>query len=143
MKEAVEALERLSKANCEGLTEIIPWIESNESVYLTAPAQKLGPHVAPLGLTFYTGTAFPADYQGQVFIAEHGSWNRSQKIGYRVMLVRLEDGVPVSYEPFAEGWLQGQEASGRPVDLLVLEDGSMIVSDDQEGLLYRISYRAP
>ncbi len=107
------------------------------------PVQNLGPHVAPLGVRFYTGAMFPEDYRGQIFIAEHGSWNRSEKIGYRVMLVRLEDGLPVSYEPFAEGWLQGQDVSGRPVDLLVLEDGSMIVSDDNAGLLYRISYDMP
>ena len=105
-----------------------------------APAQELGPHVAPLGVKFYTGESFPDEYRGQIFIAEHGSWNRSEKIGYRVTLVRLEHGQPVSYEPFAYGWLQGQEVSGRPVDLLVLADGSMIVSDDLEGRLYRISY---
>lgn len=107
------------------------------------PAQKLGPHVAPLGVKFYTGESFPEEYRGQVFIAEHGSWNRSDKIGYRVMLVRLEEGAPVSYEPFAEGWLQGQEVSGRPVDLLQLEDGSLLVSDDLQGCLYRISYHEP
>ncbi len=106
------------------------------------PAQKLGPHVAPLGVKFYTGEQFPAEYLGQIFIAEHGSWNRSKKIGYRITLVRLEDGVPVSYEPFAKGWLQGESASGRPVDLIVLEDGSMLVSDDHAGKIYRISYTA-
>ena len=108
-----------------------------------APVQQLGPHVAPLGVKFYTGDAFPELYRGQAFIAEHGSWNRSEKIGYRVMLVRLEDGRPISYEPFAHGWLQGQDVSGRPVDLLVLEDGSMLVSDDLAGRLYRISYHTP
>jgi len=105
-----------------------------------APAQKLGAHVAPLGLLFYSGDMFPAQYRGQIFIAEHGSWNRSKKVGYRVSLVRLEAGVPVSYEPFAEGWLQGEAVSGRPVDLLQLADGSLLVSDDAEGQLYRISY---
>ena len=107
----------------------------------TPPMQKLGPHVAPLGVKFYTGTMFPPEYRGQIFIAEHGSWNRSKKIGYRVTMVRLENGVPVSYKPFAEGWLQGDEAYGRPVDLLVLGDGSMLVSDDQAGKLYRIYYQ--
>ena len=106
----------------------------------TPPAQKLGPHVAPLGVKFYTGMEFPATYQGQIFIAEHGSWNRSKKIGYRVSLVRLQDGQPVAYEVFAEGWLQGQSVSGRPVDLLVLGDGSMLVSDDHAGKVYRIFY---
>jgi len=106
------------------------------------PAQKLGPHVAALGLKFYTGALFPAEYRGQIFIAEHGSWNRSKKIGYRIMLVRLEGDEVVSYEPFATGWLQGQSVSGRPVDLLVLADGSMLVSDDHAGKIYRISYTA-
>ena len=105
-----------------------------------APALKLGPHVAALGLRFYSGEMFPAEYRGQIFIAEHGSWNRSKKIGYRIMMVRLEDGDPVAYEPFATGWLQGQSVSGRPVDLLILPDGSMLVSDDHAGMVYRISY---
>ncbi len=104
------------------------------------PAQRLGPHVAALGVKFYTGREFPADYQGQIFIAEHGSWNRSEKIGYRVSVVRLNEGKAVSYEVFAEGWLQGQEVLGRPVDLLVLEDGSMLLSDDNAGKVYRIRY---
>ncbi|MDX1508315.1 MAG: PQQ-dependent sugar dehydrogenase [Woeseiaceae bacterium] len=107
-----------------------------------APAQNLGPHVAPLGLRFYTGEAFPDEYHGQIFIAEHGSWNRSKKIGYRVSLVRLENGEAVSYETFADGWLDGQTTLGRPVDLLVLDDGSMLVSDDHNGLVYRIYYEA-
>lgn len=105
-----------------------------------APAQKLSAHVAALGVKFYNGTMFPPEYRGQVFLAEHGSWNRSKKIGYRISMVRLEAGAPVSYEIFAEGWLQGQEVSGRPVDLLVLGDGSMLVSDDKAGKIYRISY---
>ena len=105
-----------------------------------SPAKRLGPHVAPLGVRFYTGDMFPEDYHGQILIAEHGSWNRSKKIGYRVMMVTLEDGVPDSYEPFAEGWLKGDKISGRPVDLLVLPDGSMLVSDDHSGLVYRIYY---
>jgi glucose/arabinose dehydrogenase len=106
-----------------------------------APAQNLGPHVAALGLRFYTGSQFPPEYRNQIFIAEHGSWNRSQRIGYRISLVRLRGGKPVSYTPFAEGWLQGDSAWGRPVDLLVLPDGSLLVSDDQAGAIYRISYR--
>ena len=105
-----------------------------------SPAQKLGAHVAPLGMRFYTGTMFPSRYRGQIFIAEHGSWNRSKKTGYRITLVSLENGVPVSYEPFATGWLENESVSGRPVDLLVLSDGSMLISDDHAGKLYRISY---
>ncbi|MGH7564811.1 MAG: PQQ-dependent sugar dehydrogenase [Gemmatimonadota bacterium] len=107
----------------------------------TPPAQKLGPHVAGLGMRFYTGEMFPAGYRNQIFIAEHGSWNRSEKIGYRVMLVRLNDSnEPVSYEPFAEGWLQGEEEWGRPVDVLVMPDGALLVSDDEAGAIYRIIY---
>ena len=105
-----------------------------------APVQNLGPHVAALGMRFYTGDMFPEEYRNQIFIAEHGSWNRSSKIGYRVTLVRLNGNEAVSYEPFAEGWLQGESNWGRPVDVLVMPDGSLLVSDDQAGLIYRISY---
>jgi glucose/arabinose dehydrogenase len=104
------------------------------------PVQKLGPHVAALGMKFYTGNMFPDEYKNQIFIAEHGSWNRSTKIGYRVMLVKLKDNDAVSYEPFAEGWLQGDAVSGRPVDVLTMPDGSLLVSDDYAGLIYRITY---
>lgn len=106
----------------------------------TPPAQKLGPHVAPLGVEFYSGTQFPEAYRGQAFIAEHGSWNRSQKIGYRIVMVRLKDGHATGVEVFAKGWLQGDEVSGRPVDILFLDDGSMLVSDDKAGRIYRIKY---
>ena len=106
-----------------------------------APARKLGPHVAALGLRFYTGGMFPQAYRNQLFIAEHGSWNRSRKIGYRVMLVRLEGDKVVGYEPFAEGWLQGEDAWGRPVDVLVMPDGALLVSDDKADAIYRISYQ--
>ena len=82
-------------------------------------------------------------YRGRIFIAEHGSWNRSKKIGYRIMMVEFENGETLSYEPFAEGWLQGESVSGRPVDLMVLGDGSMLVSDDLSGKIYRISYSEP
>ena len=106
-----------------------------------APAQNLGPHVASLGMRFYTGTQFPAEYRNQVFIAEHGSWNRSRRIGYRVTLVRLdEQGRAVKYEPFAEGWLQGESVWGRPADVAVAPDGSLLVSDDSAGAIYRIRY---
>ena len=107
----------------------------------TPPVQKLGAHVAPLGIEFYTGTMFPEKYRNQIFIAEHGSWDRSVPIGYRVMMVTLDGNNPVSYEPFAQGWLQGGEAWGRPVDIELLPDGSMLVSDDKAGVVYRISYR--
>jgi len=106
-----------------------------------APAQKLGPHVAPLGMLFYTGSQYPDSYQNQILIAEHGSWNRSEKIGYRVMQVTLdEQRRATSYQPFASGWLQGEQNWGRPVDLLQMPDGSLLLSDDQNGVIYRISY---
>ncbi|MGI9261135.1 MAG: PQQ-dependent sugar dehydrogenase, partial [Woeseiaceae bacterium] len=107
------------------------------------PAQELGPHVAPLGMIFYTGSMFPAEYTNQVLIAEHGSWNRSKKIGYRVSLVSMRSGNAIGYEVFADGWLMGEEVSGRPVDLLQLADGSVLLSDDQNGMIYRISYSRP
>jgi glucose/arabinose dehydrogenase len=107
----------------------------------TAPAQNLGPHVASLGMRFYTGIQFPREYRNQIFIAEHGSWNRSSKVGNRITLVRIENGKAVAYEPFATGWLQGEQAWGRPADVLVAPDGSLLVSDDSAGAIYRISYR--
>ena len=106
------------------------------------PAQKLGPHVAAIGMRFYTGSMFPAEYRNQIVIAEHGSWNRTKKIGYRVSVVKLDgSGKVVGYEPFAHGWLQGEKAWGRPADVLVMPDGALLVSDDQAGAVYRISYR--
>ena len=104
------------------------------------PAMELGPHVAALGMRFYTGEMFPEAYRGQIFIAEHGSWNRSHKIGYRVTLVRVQGDRAVSYQPFAEGWLQGERAWGRPVDVMVMPDGALLVSDDDAGAIYRISW---
>lgn len=83
---------------------------------------------------------FPAEYRGQLFIAEHGSWNRGAKIGYRVTLVRLDGDRAVRYEPFATGWLRGESSWGRPVDVLVLPDGSLLISDDQGGKLWRVTY---
>jgi glucose/arabinose dehydrogenase len=105
-----------------------------------APVQNLGAHVASLGMRFYTGRQFPPEYRNQIFIAEHGSWNRSKKSGYRVTLVRLDGARAVSYEPFATGWLQGESAWGRPADVLVMPDGALLVSDDHAGAIYRISY---
>jgi glucose/arabinose dehydrogenase len=106
------------------------------------PALKLGPHVAPLGIRFYTGSQFPAEYRGQAFIAQHGSWNRSQPIGYRIMRVKLDGDRVAAYEPFLTGWLKPNgDVTGRPVDLQLLPDGSMLVSDDQIGAIYRISYK--
>ena len=85
---------------------------------------------------------FPTDYKGKAFIAEHGSWNRSKKVGYRIMMVDIEDGEAVNSEPFIDGWLDEaeQKATGRPVDLLLLKDGSMLISDDYGDAIYRVSY---
>lgn len=107
-----------------------------------APARNLGAHVASLGMRFYTGTQFPERYRNAVFIAEHGSWNRSSKTGYRVSVVRLQGSRAVSYEPFVSGWLQGDSAWGRPADVLAMPDGSLLVSDDHAGAIYRIVYRS-
>jgi glucose/arabinose dehydrogenase len=107
----------------------------------TPPVQKLGPHVAALGMRFYTGSMFPAEYRNQIFIAEHGSWNRSTPLGYRITVVHLKDNQAVSYKPFVEGWLQGSRAWGRPVDILVMPDGALLVSDDEAGAIYRIAYK--
>ena len=109
----------------------------------TPPVQNLNAHVAPLGLKFYTGDMFPEAYRNQIFIAEHGSWNRTLKSGHLVSLVKIENGKSVGYETFAEGWLDHdtQEAWGRPVDIFVMPDGSMLVSDDKGGMVYRIAYK--
>jgi glucose/arabinose dehydrogenase len=105
------------------------------------PVAKLGPHVAPLGLGFYTGTQFPAQYRNNLFIAEHGSWNRDNKIGYKVSLVTLYGSEVVSTTTFVDGFLRGEDnVAGRPVDIAVLADGSMLISDDHGGRIYRVSY---
>ena len=106
------------------------------------PLQLLGAHVAPLGVKFYTGRAFPENYRNQVFIAEHGSWNRSKKNGYRVTRVKLDGERAIDYQPFVVGFKRGEEVLGRPVDLLVMPDGSMLISDDQAGAIYRVTYAA-
>lgn len=109
----------------------------------TAPAAKLGPHTAPLGMRFYSGNQFPSSYQNNIFIAKHGSWNRSKKIGYNVVRVILDENQQVVREEvFADGWLNDatQEVWGRPVDVLQLPDGSMLISDDMANCVYRIWY---
>jgi len=110
-----------------------------------APVQALGAHVAPLAVKFYTGDMFPEKYKQYAFIAEHGSWNRSKKVGYRIALVELQDGEALAYETFLEGWLdeESQERFGRPVDLLFLKDGSLLISDDFGDAIYRVTYKGP
>jgi len=108
----------------------------------TPPVLKLGAHVAPLGIAFYRGELFPAAYGNTLFWAEHGSWNRSQKSGYRVMMGRISaDNTNIAENaPFVEGWLQGQRNWGRPVDVLNMPDGSVLISDDMANVIYRVNY---
>jgi glucose/arabinose dehydrogenase len=109
----------------------------------TPPAVKLDPHVAALGMKFYTGEMFPAEYRGAIFIAEHGSWNRSPEAGHtghRVVIARPDKEGAARYEPFMTGFLENNTAWGRPVDVLLMPDGSMLVSDDKAGAIYRITY---
>ncbi len=109
-----------------------------------APALKLGAHIAPLGMRFYNGKMFPLEYRNRIIIANHGSWNKTNKIGFNLMQVTLDAaGKPVKYEPFVEGWAEGNNYWGRPVDVQVMLDGALLVSDDVAGALYRISYRKP
>lgn len=117
------------------------------------PAIKLGAHVAAIGMKFYTGKMFPAEYHNQIFVAEHGSWNRSQPQGYRIMLIKLDGNKAVSYTPFAEGWLRGIRSSrgattlgdawGRPSDVFVMPDGSLLIADDEGDAIYRVTYKEP
>ena len=104
-----------------------------------APVVEIQAHAAALGIAFYTGDQFPAEYASALFIAEHGSWNRSAKVGYRVSVVRFGNDHP-SYAPFVDVWLDGQTASGRPNDVLVAADGSLLISDDLGGRIYRVAY---
>jgi glucose/arabinose dehydrogenase len=107
-----------------------------------APEVEFLAHTASLGIEFYEGEMFPAEYQGDAFVAQHGSWNRSERVGYRIMRVTFDDeGNPTGKEVFADGWLDGQGGRhGRPVDIEELPDGSLLVSDDFAGLVYRISH---
>jgi glucose/arabinose dehydrogenase len=108
----------------------------------TPPAAKLGAHVAPLGMKFYTGDMFPAEYKNNILIAEHGSWNRAKYQGARIKRVIVgPDGKDAKQEIFADGWLEGDKNYlGRPNDVVVAKDGSILVSDDWAGAIYRVSY---
>ncbi|MFP4369715.1 MAG: PQQ-dependent sugar dehydrogenase [Candidatus Kapaibacterium sp.] len=105
-----------------------------------APEVALGPHVAALGMEFYEGDMFPEKYRGGIFIAEHGSWNRTVPIGYRITYVPVDNGQAGDFEVFADGWLQEGGAWGRPVDVELMPDGSMLISDDKGGSIFRIYY---
>ena len=107
----------------------------------TAPAWKFKAHMAPLGMRFYRGAQFPAEFKNQLFVAQHGSWNRSIPQGYRVALVKLDQGKPFSEQVFIDGWLtKSYDVLGRPVDILEMPDGSLLISDDKLGVIYRIAY---
>jgi glucose/arabinose dehydrogenase len=114
--------------------------EKNSADY-SAPALSLGAHVAPLGIHFYTAKQFPAYYQQQLFVAEHGSWNRSKKSGYKVALASIEQGKIVKYMPFITGFMNNETTYGRPVAFAQLADGSLLISDDYANVIYRISYK--
>ena len=127
---------------CHGGTIVDPEFGAGRSCKeFTPPALNLGAHVAALGMRFYSGKQFPDSYQNAIFIAEHGSWNRKQKTGYRIGVVHLQHQRAVSYAVFASGWVQDDVAWGRPADVLVMPDGSLLISDDLAGVIYRITYR--
>ncbi|AMP90708.1 PQQ-dependent sugar dehydrogenase [Legionella pneumophila] len=107
----------------------------------TPPVYEFPAHVAPLGMSFYTGKLFPSNYWGQIFISEHGSWNRSHKIGYQVIIAKIKNNHVTEVKPFISGWLQGEKAWGRPVDTLVMPDGALLISDDYANVIYRVSYQ--
>ena len=145
----------LNRATKAGQNFGFPWygggtVRTDDYKNDTPPADAVPPqvqfdaHAADLGMHFYTGRMFPARYQGAIFSAQHGSWNRTKPVGARVMVTFLkEDGTADKTEPFAEGWLtQDDEYMGRPVDVAQLRDGSLLVSDDFAGAIYRITYSA-
>lgn len=105
-----------------------------------SPQLEIQAHAAALGMTFYDGEQFPDEYKNAIFIAEHGSWNRSEKVGYQVSVVFSEADGTLRYEPFISGWLVDDDVSGRPVDVLVAPDGSLLISDDKGGVVYRVRY---
>ena len=107
----------------------------------TKPAALLGPHSAPLGMRFYTGNMFPSQYRNAIFVARHGSWNRSKKVGGDIVVVSLsENGSVKSVDPFITGFIENNNYLGRPADVLVLKDGSMLISDDFNGAIYRVTH---
>lgn len=108
-----------------------------------APASKFDAHIAPMGMRFYTGKMFPAEYHNQIIVAEHGSWNRREKVGYRLKLMQMKNNKVVKQEVFAAGWLQEGNSWGTPADVLVMPDGALLVSDDHTGAIYRINYQKP
>lgn len=126
---------------CHGRNIPDPEFDSSVSCSdFVPPVMELGPHVAALGMRFYRGEQFPREYLGRIFIAEHGSWNRTEPIGYRITMVSPDGNRAASYKIFIEGWLDGNRSWGRPVDIVELPDGSILISDDTAGAIYRVSY---
>ena len=114
--------------------------EGHDPADYVTPEIMIQAHSAALGVAFYTGSQFPESYRHALFIAEHGSWNRSSKVGYRVSVVRFGESGAV-YEPFLDLWLKGENVSGRPNDVLVSGDGSLLISGDKAGAIYRVTYQ--
>jgi glucose/arabinose dehydrogenase len=146
----------LNRATKAGQSFGFPWyggghVRTQPYEHDTPPADAVFPqiemvaHAADLGMTFYRGTMFPERYRGGIFSAQHGSWNRTVPVGARVMFTGLKpDGTADATAPFAEGWRQPDGSyAGRPVDVAELPDGSLLVSDDANGAIYRISYARP
>ncbi len=128
---------------CHGGDIVDPEFGANKNCAdYTSPAWKFKAHIAPLGLQFYTGTQFPAQYKNQLFVAQHGSWNRTKPQGYRIVTLKFEQDKPVSETTFIDGWLTPQgEVLGRPTDILQMPDGSLLIADDTLGAIYRVSFK--
>lgn len=126
---------------CHGKNILDPWYGKGYSCNeFISPVLELPAHVAALGMVFYTGKMFPEKFRNQIFIAEHGSWNRSSKTGYQVIFVTRDKNNVIGSIPFVTGWLNNGEVWGRPVDVLVLRDGSLLISDDYANVIYRVMY---
>ncbi|MFN7552455.1 MAG: PQQ-dependent sugar dehydrogenase [Pseudomonadota bacterium] len=129
---------------CHGTSVVDPEFGDGHACKdFTPPAVDFGAHTAPLGMRFYEGAMFPAAYRGGTFVAQRGSWNRSRKVGYQVLFVPVEGDKAGAPQPFLSGFLDGEKALGRPVDVQELPDGSLLVSDDTANAIYRITYAAP
>ncbi len=137
-----QARQHFGFPHCHGAATTDPeFAKGRACAEFVAPALELPAHAAPLGMVFYTGTQFPAEYRNRIFLTEHGSSDREPKIGSRVSMLTLGADASVKYEPFAEGWLENNEPWGRPVDVIVAADGALLVSDDKAGAIYRIEYK--
>lgn len=126
--------------HCHGGSIHDPEFDQRTCDEFSPPALALGAHVAPLGIAFYTHNQFPAQYRGQLFVAEHGSWNKSSKTGYRVGVAQLQEQKVVNYKTFVSGWLNKDKAWGRPAYVLGAADGSLLISDDRSGTIFKVRY---